>query len=367
MSAGRLFEPITIGTTSLAHRIVLAPMTRLRNSASHVPTELSRKYYERTATGAQGGLLITEATAIASKAAGLPNVPGIWNQEQIAAWKEVANTVHAKGSKIFLQLWAMGRAANPEVLKAEGSEYVAPSPYPSEGQTPRELTVPEIKEYAQLFAAAARNAIESAGFDGVEIHGANGYLVHQFFSERSNFRSDEYGGSPENRARFGLEVLKAVTDAVGQKKTAIRLSPFFTLYDLEMADPKPTYAYFVERVREQFPDLAYIHSIEPRTNPQSDVFQDLNDRVGSGNDFLREIWFSRPFITSGGYQPETAKLVAQKYENNLVSFGRHYLANPDLPRRIREGLPLNKYDRSTFYLPGAEKGYVDYPFIGEKA
>ncbi|KAA1472896.1 FMN-linked oxidoreductase [Dentipellis sp. KUC8613] len=342
-------------------------MTRLRNSATHVPTELTRKYYERTAKGAEGGLLITEATLIAGKAGGLPNIPDIWNQEQIDAWKDVVKSVHAHGAKIFLQLWAMGRAGEPDFLKAEGFEYVAPSPYPHEGKTPRALTVPEIKEYAELFAKAARNAIEGAGFDGVEIHGANGYLIQKFLVDKSNFRTDEYGGSIENRARFGLEVIKAVSDAVGQKKTAIRISPFFQFYELEMDDPKPTYAYFVEQISKRFPDLAYIHSVEPRSNPWADTFLDLDETVGTGNDFLRKIWSPRPFVIAGGYTPETAKFDAQKYEHDIVAIGRHYLANPDLPRRIREGLPLNKYDRSTFYVAGIEKGYFDYPFVGEEA
>ncbi|KAA1472895.1 FMN-linked oxidoreductase, partial [Dentipellis sp. KUC8613] len=366
MSAGRLFQPITIGDTTLKHRVVLAPMTRLRNSATHVPTELTRKYYERAAIGAEGGLLITEATAIAGKAAGLPNVPGIWSPEQIAAWKDITKDVHAHGAKIYLQLWAMGRAANADVLKAEGFDYTGPSPYPHDGKTPRELTIPEIQEFVQLFATAARNAVEGAGFDGVEVHGANGYLIQQFLVDKSNFRTDAYGGSIENRSRFGLEVLKAVTDAIGQKKTAIRLSPFFSFYELEMADPKPTYKYFVEQVRNQFPDLAYIHTVEPRMEGAADTFQELNDEVGSGNDFLRQIWSPRPFIASGGFRPETAKFDAEKYEHDLVAIARYYLSNPDLPRRIREGLPLTKYDRSTFYLPGEPKGYVDYPFVGEE-
>ncbi|KAA1472906.1 putative NADPH2 dehydrogenase chain OYE2 [Dentipellis sp. KUC8613] len=367
MATSRLFQPLRVGTLTLPHRVALAPLTRLRNSDTHVPTELTRKYYERTAKGAEGGLLITEATAIAGKAGGLPNIPGIWSEEQVDAWKDVVKGVHAQGAHIYLQLWAMGRAANPDVLKAEGFEYVAPSPYAHEGNTPRTLSVPEIKEYSQLFATAARNAVEGAGFDGVEIHGANGYLVHQFLVDKSNFRTDEYGGSVENRTRFGLEVVKAVSEAVGQKKSAIRLSPFFTFYDLEMADPKPTYIHFVKQLREKYPDLAYVHSVEPRSNPLSDTFLEANDSVGSGNDFLREIWAPRPFVIAGGYTPETAKIDADKYESDIVAVGRHYLANPDLPRRIREGLPLNPYDRSTFYAPGVAKGYIDYPFVGEKA
>ncbi|KAA1472894.1 FMN-linked oxidoreductase [Dentipellis sp. KUC8613] len=368
MATGRLFEPIRVGDLTLSNRIALAPLTRLRNTPTHVPTELTSTFYERTAKGAEGGLLITEAVAIAAKAGGLANVPGIWSQEQIDAWKEIVRVVHSKGTPIFMQIWAMGRAASPEALKAEDPsfEYIAPSPYPYNGNTPRELTVPEIKEYAQLFATAARNAVEGAGFDGVEIHGANGYLIHEFLVDKSNFRTDEYGGSIENRARFGLEVIKAVSDAVGQKKTAIRISPFFPFYDLEMADPKPTYTYFVEQIRDQFPDLAYIHSVEPRMDGLVDTFLEANDSVGSGNDFVRQIWAPRPFVIAGGFGPETAKLDAQKYESDIVAIGRKYLSNPDLPRRIREGLPLNKFDRATFYAPGLAKGYIDYPFVDEE-
>ncbi|KAA1472905.1 putative NADPH2 dehydrogenase chain OYE2 [Dentipellis sp. KUC8613] len=367
MSTSRLFEPIRVGDLTLSHRIALAPLTRLRNSKEHVPTELMHKYYERTAKGAEGGLLITEATAIAGQASGLPHVPGIWSEEQIAAWKEIVKSVHAHGAHIFMQIWALGRSANPNALKAKGFDYVAPSPYPYEGNTPRALTVPEIKEYAQLFATAARNAVEGAGFDGVEVHGANGYLVHQFLVDQSNFRTDEYGGSIENRARFGLEVIQAISDAVGQKKTAIRLSPFSPFYGIEMKNPKPQYAYFVEQLRDRFPDLAYIHSVEPRSDPLTDAFLELDETVGTGNDFLREIWSPRPFVIAGGYTPETAKCDVDKYENDIIAFGRHYLANPDLPRRLREGLPLNKYHRPTFYIPDLAEGYVDYPFVGEKA
>ncbi|KAA1472904.1 FMN-linked oxidoreductase [Dentipellis sp. KUC8613] len=366
MSTSRLFQPILVGDLTLPHRIALAPLTRMRNTAAYVPTELTRKYYERAAKGAEGGLLITEATSIAAKAGGMPNIPGIWSEEQIAAWKEIVTAVHAEGAPIYLQLWAMGRAASPDLLAAEGHEYVSSSPWTNQqGQTPRELTIPEIKEYVQLYATAARNAVERAGFDGVEIHGANGFLIHQFLVEKSNFRADEYGGSIEKRARFGLEVVKAVTEVVGQKKTAIRLSPFLNMFDWEWDNPKPTYTYFVEQLRDQFPDLAYIHSVEPRTSPFDDTFTKLDDSVGSGNDFLRNVWSPRPFVIAGGYGPETAKFDADKYEHDIIALGRHYIANPDLPRRIRENLPLNKYDRPTFYAQSAE-GYIDYPFVGEE-
>ncbi|KAG6877447.1 hypothetical protein C0993_007206 [Termitomyces sp. T159_Od127] len=229
MDTPRLFRPINVGTTRLQHRLVLAPLTRFRSTKAHVPViPLVKDYYsQRSST--PGSLLITEATFIAAKAGGYNNVPGIWNEEQINAWKEVTNQVHANGSYIFVQLWALGRAANPEILSSDGYPFVAPSPKAIASKpTPRELTVDEIQEFTALYVEAARNAVEKAGFDGVEIHGANGYLIDQFLQECSNQRSDQYGGSIEARSKFGLDVVDAIVEAIGAERTAIRLSPWST-------------------------------------------------------------------------------------------------------------------------------------------
>ncbi|OBZ74410.1 Chanoclavine-I aldehyde reductase [Grifola frondosa] len=227
-----LFSPIKVGDITLSHRVALAPLTRCRADAAHTPTEAAVKYYDQRARE-PGTLLITEATFIAAKAGGQKRVPGIWSDEQVSAWKKVTDAVHRHGSHIFLQLWAVGRHAFVEDALAEdlSFEYVSSSPYPwpspSDPQrTPRALTVLEIHEYVELFATAARNAVHRAGFDGVEVHGANGYLIQQFLNDVSNFRQDGYGGSIEARCRFALEVMEAVVNAVGEKKTAIRLSPF---------------------------------------------------------------------------------------------------------------------------------------------
>ncbi|KAG6878666.1 hypothetical protein C0992_007734 [Termitomyces sp. T32_za158] len=231
MTTHRLFQPIDVGTTRLQHRLVLAPLTRFRSTKAHVPVlPLVKEYYsQRSST--PGSLLITEATFIAAKAGGYDNVPGIWNEEQTMAWKEVTDQVHANGSYIFVQLWALGRAANPDILSSDGYPFVAPSPIAIASKPPplpRELTVDEIQEYTALYVAAARNAVEKAGFDGVEIHGANGYLIDQFLQEGSNQRSDQYGGSIEARSKFGLEVVDAIVRAIGAERTAIRLSPWST-------------------------------------------------------------------------------------------------------------------------------------------
>jgi NADPH2 dehydrogenase len=245
-SVSPLFQPLRLGAVNVQHRVVMAPLTRFRANKSHVHGELAKTYYDQRAS-VPGTLIISEATIVAPQAGGYGNAPGIWNDAQIAGWKPVCNifslavtgyadlqkvtdAVHARGSSIFLQLWALGRVANPTVLKTEGNfDVVAPSPIPlasdRESVVPRELTVPEIKDYVQLYAKAARNAIE-AGFDGVEVHGANGYLLDQFLQSVSNERTDEYGGSIENRLRFPLEVIDAVVKAVSAERTAVRISPW---------------------------------------------------------------------------------------------------------------------------------------------
>lgn len=270
--------------------------------------------------------------------------------------------MHEKSSFIFAQIVACGRTGDPDVLQAEGGfELTGPSDIPIKGRpNPRPLTVSEIKEFVQLFATVAANAMNVAGFDGVELHSANGYLLDQFLQDVSNNRTDEYGGSIENRVRFLLEVVDAVVKAIGPTKVGVRLSPWSDYNEMGMRDPIPTFSYLVSRLTELHPTLAYIHVIEPRVSGLGD----RNVRVGESNDFIRNIWSPRPLISAGGYTRELAIAAADK-AGDLIAFGRHFIANPDLPRRLIADVPLNRYDRSTFYAPGDPKGYIDYPFSDE--
>ncbi|KAL1753971.1 hypothetical protein FB107DRAFT_249783 [Schizophyllum commune] len=368
-STPKLFRPIKVGDVTLKHHVVFAPLTRFRVSdRGHVPLPNVKEYYAQRASE-PGTLLISEAVFVSPQAGGYWHVPGIWSDEQITAWKEVADRVHAEGSFIFMQIWGVGRAAQVDQLKEENPsyDYVSSSDVKLSGheETPRPLTVPEIKEYVQWFASGARNAVERAGFDGVEIHGAHGYLIDQFMQDTANKRTDEYGGNIENRARFGLEVVDAVAKAVGPQKVGIRLSPWTTFQDMRMANPIPQFSYFVKELKSRHPDLAYIHVVEPRVHGPETI-QDKDIDARESNDFLREIWGARPYISAGAYTRELALQTAQE-KGDLVAFGRYYISNPDLPRRLRENIPLTPYNRATFYLAGdaSPTGYTDYPFAAK--
>ncbi|CAE6434971.1 unnamed protein product [Rhizoctonia solani] len=259
----------------------MAPLTRFRADKDHVHHDVATEYYAQRA-GTPGTLIISEATFIASEAGGFENVPGVWNDNQIAAWKKVTDAVHAKGSYIFMQLWALGRAAEPEVLKRDGHPYISSSAsvlerkgYPN--VTPRELTKAEIQKYIGYYAQAARNAVFGAGFDGVEIHGANGYLVDQFTQDTCNQRTDEYGGSIEKRSRFALEVVAAVSEAVGAKRTGIRFSPWGKFQGMRMENPIPTFAYLTSEIARQHPEFAYVHFVEPVVSGPNDAREQAYD------------------------------------------------------------------------------------------
>ncbi|KAJ7642833.1 putative NADPH2 dehydrogenase chain OYE2 [Mycena rosella] len=347
--APQLFEPLGIGTVALQHRVVLAPLTRFKASAEHVPyLPIVAEYYAQRAS--PGTLLIPESTLIAARAGGFANVPGIWGLSQIAAWREVAAAVHAKGSFIFMQLWALGRVAEPTQLAAvtrgRTFPYVSASDVPLAGRSlrPRALSVAEIEGYVAIYAQAARNAI-AAGCDGVEVHAANGYLPDQFLQDVSNTRTDAYGGSIVNRARFVLEVVDAVVAAVGPERTAIRFSPWSTVHDMGMQDPLPTFSYLVSELAARHPTLAYLHLIEPRISGDEPRAEGT---VGAheSNDALRALWAPRPLIRAGGFD---------RARCNLVAFGRLFISNPDLPTRLEQGAPLAPYDRRTFYLSGVER------------
>jgi NADPH2 dehydrogenase len=357
-----LFKPLQIGNVELLHRIVMAPLTRLRADAEHVPLPMATTYYEQRAS-VPGTLIIAEATQISASEGGIPHGPGIWTEAQVQGWKTITDAVHAKGSYIFCQLIALGRAADPDQLQKEGGyELLAPSPIQMEVgmPSPKELGEEQIQGIISKFAIAAKNAVR-AGFDGVEVHGANGYLVDQFLQDVSNQRRDQWGGNISNRARFGLEVARALVDAIGPEKVGFRLSPWNTWQGMKMADPVPQFTYFVEQLKSL--KLAYLHIIESR------VINNVDCERTEGINFLLDIWGrTSPVLVAGGYNPENVHAaIEEDYKNNNVAvvFGRHFLANPDLPFRIQYGLPLNRYDRSSFYTATQEVGYADYPFSAE--
>ncbi|KAJ7038431.1 hypothetical protein C8F04DRAFT_1220372 [Mycena alexandri] len=374
MVGSKLFQPISLGNMLLQHRVVMAPLTRFRADAEHVPLPHVQEYYAQRAS-TPGTFLITEATFISPSAGGFNHVPGIWSVHQIEQWKKITDAVHAKSSHIYLQLWALGRAARPSELTAEdGSSlpYVSASAIPlrerpSTDIRPRPLSIAEIHEYITLYASAASNAVHKAGFDGVEIHGANGYLLDQFLQDVSNTRTDEYGGSPENRCRFALAVVDAVVAAVGPKRTGLRISPWNSYQNMGMKDTKPTFTYLANELVKRHPELAYIHAVDPRVDATT-----LRAVVPEGwsNDFLRDIWVSplsdRRFISAGGYTLPLARKSADD-NNDIIAFGRQFISNPDLPYRLLHGIPLNDYDRKRFYGPSTldPKGFTDYPFASE--
>ncbi|KAI8888868.1 FMN-linked oxidoreductase [Backusella circina FSU 941] len=360
MSAPALLSPLKLGKQELKHRVVLAPLTRFRADINAVPTDLMKEYYSQRTT--PGGLLITEATFITRVAGSYPCTPGIYNQEQIQAWRKITDEVHSKGGIIYLQLWHIGRAA----LAANnlGQQCVSSSDIPIQGcnlmgqplEKPHALTIPEIKDVIQDYRQAALNAVE-AGFDGVEIHSANGYLPDQFLNSSCNNRTDIYGGSAENRCRFSLEIVDAVADAIGAERTAIRLSPWSEFQDMKDDTPYETWGYLAKSLQANHSNLAYVHMIEPRADFCIDEYVKPNDSL----DPFRKEW-KGPFISAGGYTYHTKDAfdVAES-TGNLISFGRLFIANPDLVERLRNDWPLNKYDRDTFYSTEAA-GYTDYPF-----
>ncbi|KAL5532379.1 hypothetical protein ACEPAF_5949 [Sanghuangporus sanghuang] len=374
-SGAKLFQPIKVGNLQLSHRIVLAPLTRFRADDAHVPTDIMTEYYAQRAS-VPGTLLITEATPVAAKAAGQPNTPGIWNDAQIEGWKKVVDAVHAQGSFIYMQIWATGRAAYPDNLALPDCPENPGGPYPyvsssavplpdrKDAAVPRALTHEEILEYIGLFGQAAHNAVHCAGFDGVEIHGAHGYLVDQFTQNTCNERTDQWGGSVENRCRLPLEVIRSVVSAVGEERTAIRLSPFNTFQGMRMKHPEPTFAYLVSRIRAAYSRFSYIHVVEPRIAGSTE----REALEGESNDFLRAIWKGPDseknhsvYFSAGGYDVEGAIKDAEE-KGDLIVFGRHYISNPDLPARIKKEIALAPYDRTTFYTLASPKGYVDYTF-----
>jgi N-ethylmaleimide reductase len=371
MNFPSLFSPLQVGPCRLSHRVVMAPLTRMRaERPSLAPRPLNAEYYAQRAT--PGGLIIAEASPVLATGFGNPGVPGIYSQAQINGWRSVVDAVHARGGFIFLQLWHVGRVSHSSYQPGSALP-VAPSAVPiaaelktmtAEGkpasyETPRALQTGEVAGIVEAFRQAASNAMQ-AGFDGVEIHGANGYLIEQFLQSRSNLRTDQYGGSIENRARFLMEITQAVIGVWGANRVGVRLSPYGIANDSGEADPMPLYTHVVEALNPL--GLAYLHFIEPRSSGAGRA-EVNHQNVPSAMVLFRPIW-KGVLITAGGFTGETAEAAIAEGHADAIAFGRIFISNPDLPRRLREGFPLTPYNRATFY-GGEEKGYTDYPVYGE--
>jgi N-ethylmaleimide reductase len=360
MSVTKLFEPYKLGPITLPNRTVMAPLTRNRAVAGLVPNPLAIEYYAQRASA---GLLITEASQVSQQGQGYQDTPGIYSKEQIAGWRKVTDEVHKRGGRIFIQLWHVGRISHTDLQPGHGAP-VAPSAITAKTKTfvggkftdvsePRALELGEIPGIVDSFRKAAANAIE-AGFDGVEIHGANGYLLDQFAKDGTNKRTDGYGGSIENRARLMLEVTEAVAKQIGAERTGIRISPVTPANDVSDSNPQPLFDYIVDRLNAL--KLVYIHVIEGATGGPRDIapfdYKALRSR------------FKGAYIANNGYTLDLANKVLAADEADLIAFGKLFIANPDLVQRLKKGAPLNEPDKTTFYGGGA-KGYTDYPALDQ--
>jgi N-ethylmaleimide reductase len=367
MNFPSLFAPVKIGPYQLAHRVVMAPLTRMRaEKPSLAPRPLNAEYYSQRAT--PGGLIIAEASPVVATGFGNPGVPGIYTDAQIAGWRKIVDAVHARGGVIFLQLWHVGRVSHSS-FQPGGTLPVAPSAVAistefkamtADGkmvdyETPRALETSEIPAMVDAYRQGAKNAL-NAGFDGVEIHGANGYLIEQFLQSRSNLRSDQYGGSIENRVRFLMEVTQAAIDVWGADRVGVRLSPYGIANGSGEANPMPLYSHAIKSLDKL--GLAYLHFIEPRSSGAGRA-EVNHQNVPSAMVLYRPMW-SGKLISAGGFTGETADAAIAAGHADAIAFGRIFISNPDLPRRLQHGHPLTPYNRATFY-GGEEKGYTDYP------
>lgn len=354
-----LFSPIQLGDDTLPNRIVMAPMTRNRAGNGNAPVAMNAEYYAQRASA---GLIVSESSQISLQAVGYPATPGIHSLEQIEGWRSVTDAVHEQGGRIFLQLWHCGRISHPS-MQPNQQLPVAPSAIAPTGQAstylgsqpfavPRALETDEILEVVDQFCQAAKNAMV-AGFDGIELHGAYGYLIDQFLQDGTNQRTDRYGGTIANRVRFLLEVTEAVCQVWGANRVGIKLSPSNTFNDMHDSDPKATFSYAIEALNSF--GLAYLHLMEPTP---------ADSRHGGKPISVAELrpFFQGTVIANGGYTKETGNAAIADGTADLISFGVPFLANPDLPERFRRNAPLNEPDRSTFY-GGDKKGYTDYPFL----
>jgi len=362
MSASKLFEPYKLGAITLSNRATMAPLTRNRAVAGLVPNPLAIDYYAQRASA---GLLITEASQVSQQGQGYQDTPGIYSKEQVAGWRKVTDRVHERGGHIYIQLWHVGRISHSTLQQNDGAP-VGPSAIPAKSKTfvggtfadvsaPRALELGEIPGIIESFKHATANALE-AGFDGVEIHGANGYLLDQFAKDGANKRTDAYGGSIENRARLMLEVSKAVAAEAGADRTGIRLSPVTPANDISDSNPQPLFDHIVDQLNAL--KLVYIHVIEGATGGPRDI-------APFDYDSLRKR-FSGTYIANNGYDFKLANEVLDKNKADLIAFGKLFISNPDLVERLKLGAPLNDFDKATFYGGGA-KGYTDYPVLGRQA
>ncbi len=363
-----LFTPVRLGALALGHRVVMAPLTRMRSrQPGDVPQDMNVAYYRQRASA--GGLIITEATNISDQARGYPGVPGIHSEEQIAGWRRITDAVHGEGGLIVLQIWHTGRISHPS-MQPGGAAPVAPSAVLPAGWRhmdatgavadlvlPTPLSETAIAGIVASFAQATDNA-RRAGFDGVELHGANGYLIDQFLQDSSNRRTDGYGGSIANRTRFLQEVVDAAVGAWSADRVGVRLSPWGAYNGMADSDPAALYAHVGAVLAKR--GLAYLHVVEPRADQTSDV-NAINPDAPDAGALLKRA-FGGPVISAGGYVGDTARTALREHRADAIAFGRLFIANPDLPQRLRSGAAMNRYDRSSFY-GGSERGYTDYPAL----
>src|ERR1700731_976445 len=361
----KLLTPVQIGRLTLSHRIVMPALSRLRaQPGSGIPSDLMLEYYNQRASS--GGLIVTEATAIAPGARGYCHAPGLYTKEQEAGWSRVTDAVHAKGGYMFAQLWHAGRTTHIAITGTEPVTATVDPAYAAASHvlvdTPngflppsvhRQLETAEITGVLTQYREAALHA-KKAGFDGVEIMAANGHLIDQFLQDNSNKRTDRYGGSIENRTHLLIEIVEASIDVWGANRVGVRIAPSGTYNDMADSNPRALFRYVAERLNAF--GLAYLHVIEPRIKG-GELIVEGQPPVAAQE--LSKI-FHGPIIAAGGFEPDTAEAAVANGDASLISFGRHFIANPDLPKRIEFGLPLNRYDRSTFYGFDAH-GYTDYP------
>lgn len=370
--APKLFTPAQIGSVSLKHRVVMAPLTRSRsNQPGDVPGDLMLEYYAQRAS--DGGLIVSEATPISITSRGWYGAPGLYTDEQVDGWKRITAAVHEKGGSIFSQLWHTGRSSHVEMTGGlapvtatvnpdywQDTSHVVSTPGGWTTPSPhRALELSEIPAIVEDYRKAAARA-KAAGFDGVELHGANGYLIDQFLQDGSNKRTDAYGGPVENRARLLLEVTDALASVWGGDRVAVRIGPNGCWNGMSDSNTDALFGYVAEQLNRF--GLAYLHIIEPRVKGNIVIKE---GQAPVATEQLRKI-FKGKIVAAGGFEPDTAEAVVAKGDADLVTFGRYFVSNPDLPKRIALGLPLNAYDRDTFYTLEA-KGYTDYPFYEERA
>jgi N-ethylmaleimide reductase len=363
-----LFDPILVGKMHLPNRIVMAPLTRNR-APDAIPTPLMAQYYAQRASA---GLLITEATAISAQGQGYADVPGLYGTEQLDGWKSVTDAVHARKGRIFVQLWHVGRVSHVD-LQPGGQPPVAPSAITAKTKTylikngvgsfvptsePRPLDAEELPGIVHDYRHAARHAVTTAGFDGVEVHGANGYLLDQFLKTGANWRTDDYGGSIENRARLLLEVMRAVVGEVGGSRTGLRISPVTPANDIDDENPQALFEYVVAQLAPL--QLAYLHIIEGATGGAREIAERPFDYEALRNAY-REAGGKGAWMVNNGYDKALAEQALARGAD-LVAFGKLFIANPDLVQRLRRNAPLNSPDKTTFY-GGGERGYTDYPTL----